>query len=378
MKILITIPCLLTGGTEMQTLHLARALISLDYTVCVICYFEYDMNIVRRFQDAGAKVVLCNPQSNGRPKGFRLLKELNMQFRAILKEYQPDIVHVQYMAPGLLPILISRFAGVKRIIATVHQTADQYNRKHRYMLRSGALLCSRFVSVSSAAHTSWFGNGFPDKKNRTIYNTVDEQEIYSIITNNGRPRVSGEHNADGKIIIGVVSRLRYEKGVDVLIEALEQVKNVCPSFVCLIVGDGRARDELRRLAGEKNLNDMIIWSGSVRYEEAISYMNRMDIVVCPSRTEGFGLTALEAMFCGKPVVASRTGGLPEVVEDNATGLLFEPENPGDISDKLIQLISNRALRNEMGKKGRNRAEKEFGFDIFKERIRQLYEEVLNQ
>ena len=378
MKVLITIPCLLTGGTEMQTLHLTRALIALDYKVCVFCYFEYDMNIVRRFQDAGAEVVLCNPQCNGRPKGLRLLKELNTQFRAILKEYQPDIVHVQYMAPGLLPILISSLAGVKHIIATVHQTADQYNSKHRYMLRSGALLCSRFVSVSSAAHTSWFGNGFPDKKNRMIYNTVDEQEIYSIITNNGRPRISGEHNAGGKIIIGVVSRLRYEKGVDVLIEALEHAKKACSSFFCLIIGDGPARDELRRLAVEKNLNDMIIWSGSVRYEEAISYIKRMDIVVCPSRTEGFGLTALEAMFCGKPIIASRTGGLPEVIEDNATGLLFEAENPGDLADKLIRLINDPALRNEMGKNGRTRAEKEFGFDIFKERIRNLYEEVLNQ
>lgn len=376
MKVLVTIPCLLTGGTETQTLHLVRALVSMKYSVAVVCYFEYDKNVIRLFEESGVDVILLNENKDGRPRGVRLVIQLHGQLRTVFNKFNPDVVHVQYMAPGLLPIMIAKSSGIKKIIATVHQTADAYNAKHRMMLRTGAGLSSRFVSVSQAAGTSWFGTNARNKKYRTISNTIDEQSLEAILHNGYTKIIREKYNLNEKIVVGVVSRLRYEKGVDIFIESLEDVLKAESSAMCLIVGDGPERMNLYRLGERKSINGKIVWTGSKHYEDAMKLLCCMDIVVCPSRTEGFGLTVLEAMYCGKPVIASRTGGLPEVVEDNHSGLLFESGNTQDLSEKLLKLIRDPDLRTGMGKNARQRAIDEFSFDIFTQRIKELYEEVL--
>ena len=119
-KVLIAIPCLLRGGTEMQTLLLVSALIDLNYDVEVCCYFEFDGLVVAEFKTAGAKVRLLGwTRSLGTIVFIRTLA-------SIFREINPDVVHVQYMTPGLLPIIAARLACVPHILATVHQPGTPY------------------------------------------------------------------------------------------------------------------------------------------------------------------------------------------------------------------------------------------------------------
>ena len=132
-SVLIGIPCLKSGGTEMQTLRLVEALTAGGYHCVTVCYFEYDFPIVQLFEKAGSRVV-CLSAYGRRPAGNReVYKFLKEGLRRVVEEYRPKIAHVQYMAPGAMPIIILKRLGIKNIIATLHTDASIY--KNLFLLR---------------------------------------------------------------------------------------------------------------------------------------------------------------------------------------------------------------------------------------------------
>ena len=114
-QVLICIPMLLVGGTEMQSLNLVRVLVSNGYQVTVCCYYEHEELMVSGFRSTGAKVILMNLKRSGGL--FNLIRELMKLFRSS----QPNIVHVQYVAPGLIPIIAAKLSGLRTVFSTVHQ-----------------------------------------------------------------------------------------------------------------------------------------------------------------------------------------------------------------------------------------------------------------
>ncbi|MCM1310991.1 MAG: glycosyltransferase family 4 protein, partial [Bacteroides sp.] len=120
MRVLVCIPCLMTGGTEIQTLSLVEALVGDGHTVGVACYFEHAPEMADRYRRVGAEVILLSPEGV-RPVGIRAtIAHLWRGLRGAVKGFRPDAAHVQYMAPGALPVIILKALGVKKIIATTH------------------------------------------------------------------------------------------------------------------------------------------------------------------------------------------------------------------------------------------------------------------
>ena len=339
MKIYVTIPCLLKGGTEIQTLHLINALVASGYKVTTLCYFEYDNVVVEQFKNAGSQVVLL--QWNRAISAWQFIFRL----KRILKNSNLNLVHVQYMEPGALPIIAARLAGVKKILATVHQP---YTKTHgvfaKLILRLSALLCTRFIAVSKNTEISWFGSGklynemIPLKqqpRHFTIYNAVHVEQIQEI---NNKTDIISKKDKLGipskAIVFGAVSRLRHEKGIDVLLDAFYRVQKENKNTHLLVVGTGPDEKLLKEMASQYKMNDKVTFFGEANWVTAMQQMALMDVVVVPSRFEGFGLTAAEAMAMGKPVVASNVFGLKEVITENKTGILFENENRNDLYLKL--------------------------------------------
>ena len=191
MKILVCIPCLLTGGTEIQTLSLVSALVSAGHDITVACYFEHTPEMVNRYKEAGtrqgAKVdVRLLPDDGSRPKGIRAtISHLWRGLKDIVRDVQPDVAHVQYMAPGAIPILILRALGVKKIVATAHTSGDIYSKnglKVIHFLNNHIL--SGFQCITKRAEKSFFGSvgqpigdGSKAKKHGnhfTIYNCLPD------------------------------------------------------------------------------------------------------------------------------------------------------------------------------------------------------------
>lgn len=374
-KVLICIPCLLSGGTEIQTLSLVEALISAHYHPIVACYFEYNTEMVERYRAAGAIVELLSKDGKRTTGVIASLKHLWIGFRSIIKKHNPHIAHVQYMAPGALPIIVLRILGIKRIIATAHTAADIYpSLKQIHWLTRHVLV--GFQCITLRAEKSFFGNSklFSESmqiqkhgNHFTIYNNLPSYICQSTESRKGLPQT-----------IGVVSRLERIKGMDLVIPAFAQIHKSHPCMKLLVVGDGTLRPLMEKQIQEYNVpTEAVIFAGSQTQETLQDFYDQIDILLIPSRSEGFGLTAIEGMARGCVPVAADTGGLPEVIEDGISGRLHKYENRESIisiieelidSSSQFQLFSSGALLRSMT----------FSSETYKQQISALYKKILQQ
>lgn len=374
--VVIAISCLLRGGTEQQTLLLVKALVESGYHVEVYCYFEYDAQMVDEFKEAGANVLLLKWSRDMGATKF--LRKLSAVFRA----KSPDIVHVQYMAPGFLPIIAAKFARVPVVLATVHYPGTSHGSIAHLLLCFGALLTDCFTCVSAAAEKSWFGDSFllntssPNsltaRNHLTIPNAVDVDEIDKALAEKTPTIFEKARRFAGKTIIGTVARLSEEKGLDVLLKAFVIVRKKLPDVHLLIVGDGTQKDYLQKLAANLGIANSCTWLGRLPWSEAMGYLGLMDIVVVPSRFEGFGLAAIEAMACKKPVVASNVDGLAEIIQDGKNGFVVDVADVKGFVEKIITLLKDEPQRKKIGQVARKHVVDNYSYPIFRERIKILY------
>ena len=174
-------------------------------------------------------------------------------------------------------------------------------------------------------------------------------------------------------VVGIVARLSEEKRHVDLINAMKVMVNSFPTAKLMIVGDGPLASELRCQVAELDLDNHVVFSG---YKvNVFEELNKMDIFVLASRSEGFPISIFEAMASGLPVVATKVGGIPEVVIDGQTGILVSPFKPGEIVSALTYLFEHSAEADHMGVKGRKRVMDLFGHDRFVKRHEELYWEL---
>lgn len=368
MTVLVCIPCLLTGGTEVQTLSLVEALVAGGHKPVVACYFEYAEAMVRRYREAGAEVRLMS-EDGKRPTGIKATAaHLWKGLRRIIRDCRPDAAHVQYMAPGALPILILRALGVKKIIATAHTAADIYSDTGLRVIRFLSRTClTAFQCITERAERGFFGSShlFDGTLSRhfTIYNTLPG---HISIRREPRAELTDNH----PITVGVVSRLERIKGMDLVIPAFASTAKDNNRLRLLVVGDGSLRSLMERQASEYGVTDRVDFAGRQPQSELQDYYDRIDILLMPSRSEGFGLTAIEGMARGCVTIAADVGGLPEVVTPDC-GLLHISEYAADLASKISELSANPQRISPLSSGAVRRAEA-FSTSNYREAITLLY------
>ena len=246
-----------------------------------------------------------------------------------------------------------------------------------FQLRRGSALLS---SLSQAVERSWFGSSTvfsiesaaPGRRHFTIYNGVD---VVAVATESS-PATAVELRTNlglaGRRIIGVVGRLRVEKGHALLLNALPSVLKDVPDAALLVVGDGPDRETLSVQARTLGVMSQIVWAGERSPEEALALYAAMEVVAVPSRFEGFGLSAAEAMAAGRPVVGTRVGGLAELIEDGVTGYLISADDSAGLADSLIRVLADPGEAANMGARGRTRVSEQFSSERFAESFLNAY------
>lgn len=374
--VIVALPVLLVGGTEVQTLALIQVLRETGYRITVCCYHEFDTDVVAKFEQTGACVVLMRMQ-----RSDRLLAVL-LRLQRFFREEQPDIIHVQYLAPGLIPIIAARMAGIKTVFATIHIAGSvQYGRKAKFLLRIAGRLCTSFFCVSRGVEQFWFGDSIVleparierGRRHFTIYNGVDIERIKDTVTTADSALLRRELGIPPESpVIGIVGRLAEQKGHTFLIEAFKEVVAQFPAAVLLVVGDGPLRQQLEEQARCLGFDRSVLWLGSKIQEEVFRLYTVMTIFAMPSLFEGFGLTAAEAMAAGLPVVATRADGLSEVVEDGVTGFLVDAGTSDSLARTLIQLLRDPNLCRAMGRSGQERVQGQFSMKQFETCLSSAY------
>ncbi len=176
-----------------------------------------------------------------------------------------------------------------------------------------------------------------------------------------------------KILLTVArldSREKY-KGIDTVIEALPLVLKEAPDVTYVIVGDGNDKERLKNIAEHRRVANKVKFEGNKFGEELSSYYKNCDVFVMPSLKEGFGVVFLEAMAFGKPVIGCTSGGIPDVVIDNVTGYLIDFGNSQKLAEKIILLLKNVTLCDQMGKAGQKRVNENFSFEQYHSRLTEI-------
>jgi glycosyltransferase involved in cell wall biosynthesis len=207
-----------------------------------------------------------------------------------------------------------------------------------------------------------------------IFNGADEERFKPCNVLEARRHCGLE---EGFPYIGTVGRLIGLKGVQVLLEAMPKILAECPETRLLIIGDGDYGTRLEALARELGIINNVSFVGRVEHDNLPRWINSLDVLVQPSiGDESFGISIIEAMSCGKPVVATRSGGIPEIMEEGEVGYIVPKRDEILLAERIVSLVKNRDLAETMGLKARERVLARFTWEKVVTRLIEIYERVL--
>lgn len=353
------------GGAEKLMADIAVRLPSERYE-CHVVSLKGEGPVGDALRQAGVRVV-----SLGGGSPWRVFQ----RYREHVAREVPDIVHSHLLKANLLGVL---FPGSHKILWHVHNTSEQMGPFWRFL--EGRLMgqSNGVIAVSDAVGRD-ISRRFPSIRQRlsVIPNGIDLSRF--------SPLLPPEHceekkrwglNSEGPVL-GYVGRLEEKtKKLTHLIESFAHLKKSHPAAVLLIVGDGPDRKMMEAFVIRKGLADAVLFVGAQKNVE--NFYPLMDVYVQPSISEGFGLSLIEAMASSLPIVATKTGGIPEVVVDGETGILVPPKSPLRFAKAMDDLLSDPNLARRMGTYGRKRVEKLFGFQEVLGKIEALYHAVLSK
>jgi glycosyltransferase involved in cell wall biosynthesis len=211
-----------------------------------------------------------------------------------------------------------------------------------------------FVAASEAIRRMLLSDGIPDDRTVTIHEGIDVAHVLAAPRVNVHEAFWLPHHAP---LIGNVAALVPHKGQYHLIEAAHLVVQTVPDARFIILGEGELREHLERQVRERRLEKHVLLPGF--RTDVLGCIKGFDVFVMSSVTEGLGTSLLDAMACARPIVATRTGGIPEVVEDGVNGLLVEPRDDRAMADAIVRLLKDDGLRQRMGHEGLARVQERF-------------------
>lgn len=183
---------------------------------------------------------------------------------------------------------------------------------------------------------------------------------------------------DGTRVVVSVSRLVLKNGIDRLLQAFPAILREIPEGALLLVGEGEDRPALERLAGELGIAARVRFVGAVPHATVARYLRLAEVFARPSLSEGLGTAFLEAMACGLPVVGTRTGGIPDFLIDERTGLFCDPARPDTIASAIVRLLRDGALAAELGRAGRTLVSDRYRWEAVAAQIGALYDRLLGE
>ena len=289
----------------------------------------------------------------------------------LLKEMQPDIVHSHSSKAGFLGRLAARAAGVPHIVHTPHghifegYFSPVVTRAFIAMERVAARWTDRIITLSDGEARDHLeqGIGRPGQF-VTIPSGVDLDAVTSA------PPV---RLVAGGPVVGTVARLVPVKGLHYLIEAAPEILRRSPGARFLLVGDGEMRPDLEAQARALGLQDRIAFAGF--REDIPSVLAGTDLVVLPSLNEGMGRVLVMAMVLGKPIVATRVGGVAELLGDGEAGVLVPARDPAALAEAISALLQDPPRARALGEAGRRRASR-YSAAAMLDALARLYREVM--
>lgn len=340
------------GGAQRYVYDLAVGLPKTKYEITVI--LGTGGILETRLNNAGIRTLqISSLRRNINP--FLDLKSLFLLIKLFHQE-KPDIIHLNSSKAGGLGSFAGRLTGVTKIIFTGHGWT--FNEKRAWLEKVIILFfhwltiifCHQVIAVSNKVKTDICQLPFIKQKIIVIYNGIDTFTLSDQETARKKllPSLTEDKNTDQKIWLGTIAELHPNKGLDVAINALSPIIKTNPNLIYLIIGEGEARIKMKleNLIKKLNLTDNVFLLGFI--SEARQYLSAFDIFLLPSRTEALPYVILEAGLAKLPVIASKVGGISEIIKDGESGQLVPSENPLEIIKALKLITSSPKRRQRLG------------------------------
>jgi glycosyltransferase involved in cell wall biosynthesis len=344
------------GGGEVFARALSARLAARGWE-SVLCYQSLPEGEVRRFLE------LPNVTFEVLPDAWKFAARPAGELARILKRHPADILHL-YFTGFLSPYpWVARLRGVAKVFFTdqgSHPEGYVATRRpvwKRLAARALNLPLNQVISISDYNVDCMLRRGLIDAgRVMRIYNSVDLAAAHgdgaAFRLRHGVPA--------GAPVVAQASWMIPEKGITDLIEAAQLVIQRIPQAHFVLAGEGQHRNQYMAMARDLGMEAHFTWTGLLHNPVAEGLYAAADVVCQVSRwEEAFGWVIAEAMAASRPIVATRVGGIPELVTDGGNGFLVAPRAPAEITERLVQLLEDSALRSRMGAAGRLAAERKF-------------------
>lgn len=303
--------------------------------------------------------------------------------KRMLKDYQPDIIHTHSSKAGILGRRAAHSLGIP-CVHSIHGAAFHFGqpallyKAYRMAERWAEPWCQHFITVCDAMAQQYVDAGIGTRdKYTTVFSGMDVDRFLQPARTGEQVRASlGLKKSD--VVVGKIARLFNLKGHEYLIEAAPQIVAAVPNVRFLFVGDGILRGEFESRIAELGLTEHFLFTGLVPPETVPEYIHAMDIAVHTSVWEGLARVLPQALICGKPIVSYDIDGAPEVCINDETGYLVPSRSIEELSAAIARLAGDEDLRRRLGNNGRERFSQQFRHEYMTERIREVYQTILEE
>ncbi|MDQ7823221.1 MAG: glycosyltransferase family 4 protein [Candidatus Eremiobacteraeota bacterium] len=333
---------------------------------------------IAELEATGARVINVPMERSAHPlKDFVSLGNL---YR-LMRKGSFDSVHTHTTKAGFLGRLAARLAGVPLVLHTIHDLPSNSAKnpilRHFYngLERIAASWCDHIVTVSYANLEDIRKWKIAPLHKVTVIREGIELENYRMAVDRAAKRKE-LGIPEGAAIVGTVARLEAAKGHQYLLQAVPEILKQAPETFFVLVGRGHLREKLERQAQELGISSRVLFTGF--REDMLEIMSTFDLFMLPSLWEGLGIVLLEAMAFKIPVVASRVGGITDVVIDGETGFLVPPRDERSLAESALRLLMDPEKGRLMGEKGYLRVAEEFQERVANERMMELYARLMKE
>jgi glycosyltransferase involved in cell wall biosynthesis len=346
----------MAGGTTIHTYQLARALNTLGHEVHVVAASHPTAPAEEISEDIIIHRVRRPYSVFSAFKTQKLLKDLDIIHGHGICSYGHLRLNKFPTVVKMHNTWLGEYERYKKLGGNVARKMDSGTTMKMYikMDKTCCIRADHIICISEVMKRDTGKYGINDNKMTVIHNGIDYKKFDCKSDYRNKLGLNGP-------VVGYIGRLEPHKGVEILIEA---AKNINAKF--LLVGGGSDQKRLERLVNKLKLQDKVMFTGYVPYDEIPNYYASVDIVVYPTLYEPLGNVVLEAMAAGKPIIASDVDGIPEIFEPDS-GYLIKPKVKM-IEEKLRELVDDRKLREKMGSIGKNKVKGHSWSEVAKQTI----------
>ena len=332
--------------------------------------------LIQKLQEVGITVYPLKSLK----RDISLISEIKSFFEIIglLKKIKPDVLHVNSSKAGGTGALAGRICRVPRIIFTIHGWAFNENRgwlskliiKKLYWI----IIFLSHTSIAVSEHTKTQAEKIPFYfliKNKIVVIHNGVRKITFFERDYVRNFFQEKFNINKEdFIVGTLAELHLIKGLEFLIKAAKILNEQNKNLKILILGEGQEKTELEKIISDLSLQNKVILGGFL--ENGSQYLKGFDVFVLPSLSEALPFCLLEAGQAELPTIATGVGGIPEIIENNKTGLLIEPGQEKEIAIALTTLLENEVFAKELADNLKNKVTTEFNIENFYQKTFEVY------